>query len=88
MAKSAKKATNPYANIKFSYNVSPIVKKKIKGNTVTTVETAVPGYFCSWMTRCVDNKCSYLWPLKEYFTKYAMEQELNSKWGCMAFMTR
>ena len=80
MAKSAKKATNPYANIKFSYNVSPIVKKKIK--------TAVPGYFCSWMTRCVDNKCSYLWPLKEYFTKHAMEQELNSKWGCMAFMTR
>lgn len=91
MARSTPKKTvttvNPYEKIKFSYAGTPLNRKNGKSNKIQSVQTAVDGVFVSWSTR-PDNKCSYLWPLKQYFTDNGENQGLTKKWNLAGFMVR
>ena len=80
---------NPYANIKFSYNGTPLNKKKIGINTnaIWSVQTGVDCVVISFAIRG-DGKSSYVWPFKQQFIDHGVSQGLTRKWGVSGFMTR
>ena len=80
---------NPYANIKFSYNGTPLNKKKsgVNSNAIWSVQTGVDCVVISFAIRG-DGKSSYVWPFKQQFTDHGVSQGLTRKWGVSGFMTR
>ena len=86
---SANAPANPYANIKFSYNGSPLNKKKsnINTNAIWSIQTGVDCVVISFSVRG-DGKCSYVWPFKQHFIDHGESQGLTQKWGTSGFMIR
>ena len=80
---------NPYANIKFSYNGTPLNKKKsgVNSNAIWSVQTGVDCVVISFAIRG-DGKSSYVWPFKSHFIDHGESQGLTRKWGTSGFMTR
>ena len=68
---------NPYANIKFSYNGTPLNKKKngINTNAIWSIQTGVDCFVISFSIRG-DGKCSYVWPFKQHFIDHKSQKDL------------